>query len=540
MTFLAAPLDHIAPTHRDVLLWQDVFSQRSDFPAIEGRGNTVCVVGGGIAGLVAAYELSRRGFAVTLVESARSCGGRVKTHYFENGSYGEFGAMRIPTVHRAVMDYVQEFSLPTRHFVNFNPYGRFLLKGVHGTLNLTPLEVGQEWRTEPQYEHLTRALPGLSVLSTPNLNDGPEQLVMEVLVHPILHALREAGGLADLLRDEAREPMASKLRSTLLSEFIHEDIVGMTSDDWSYLSRACGVASFEHCTAHQFLMDMVTALLSQSMVEIVGGMQLLPNAYLQRLTAAAVLLETRVESIDVQQGGVRIGWTGGDGGATFDFVVVAVPPDSLGTIQIVGPEEVRHRWDAVSSIPMGQLAKSLLTFTERFWELQNPPVAGGLSFSDLPSQQCWYPSDNAHRFRDAAGCIRFLPTDEYTSRGIGAMTAAHRRGDEAVAFSAKSPDELTSQAVRDLAQLHCLPDNYLWDRLDGAAHQYWHAAYAISDPSSMRAAALGSRASDGIGRLVFAGEHLSPMHGWMVSAVVSALSAVKQVLESAGRIANAW
>src|SRR5213593_5285678 len=67
------------------------------------RGKSVCILGGGIAGLTAAYELVTRTSAkVTLLESEDTLGGRVRTHRFDRDTYGELGAMRIPAQHHGV------------------------------------------------------------------------------------------------------------------------------------------------------------------------------------------------------------------------------------------------------------------------------------------------------------------------------------------------------------------------------------------------------------------------------------------------------
>src|SRR5262245_50021840 len=65
-----------------------------------GKTLTVIIVGAGLAGLVAAYELEKRGHRVIVLEAdPHHLGGRVRTLRFNDGSYGEAGAMRIPEVH---------------------------------------------------------------------------------------------------------------------------------------------------------------------------------------------------------------------------------------------------------------------------------------------------------------------------------------------------------------------------------------------------------------------------------------------------------
>jgi hypothetical protein len=79
----------------------------------------VLVIGGGMAGLVAAYELKRAGHTVTLLEASRRIGGRVWTlrEPFTHGLYAEGGAMRIPDAHRLTWRYIDKFGLETQPFI---------------------------------------------------------------------------------------------------------------------------------------------------------------------------------------------------------------------------------------------------------------------------------------------------------------------------------------------------------------------------------------------------------------------------------------
>ena len=57
----------------------------------------VLVIGAGLAGLVAAYELKRQGHEVVVLEAQNRVGGRVYTlRTLAPGLYAEAGAMRIP------------------------------------------------------------------------------------------------------------------------------------------------------------------------------------------------------------------------------------------------------------------------------------------------------------------------------------------------------------------------------------------------------------------------------------------------------------
>ena len=69
----------------------------------------VLVVGAGLAGLVAGYELTQAGHDVTILEAQFRPGGRVQTlrEPFSDGLYAEAGAARIPDNHDLTLHYVK-------------------------------------------------------------------------------------------------------------------------------------------------------------------------------------------------------------------------------------------------------------------------------------------------------------------------------------------------------------------------------------------------------------------------------------------------
>lgn len=72
----------------------------------------VVVLGGGLAGLSAGYELTRAGHDVKILEAQERPGGRVLTlRSFDDGLYGDAGAARIPDSHDWTLRYVKEFKL---------------------------------------------------------------------------------------------------------------------------------------------------------------------------------------------------------------------------------------------------------------------------------------------------------------------------------------------------------------------------------------------------------------------------------------------
>ena len=108
----------------------------------------VIVIGAGMAGLVAAYELARAGHEPIVLEAQNRVGGRVHTlRTFAPGLYAEAGAMRIPRVHDLTLGYVDHFGLQLRPFVMGNPKGLVHVGGRRMTAEeagLAPDELGFE------------------------------------------------------------------------------------------------------------------------------------------------------------------------------------------------------------------------------------------------------------------------------------------------------------------------------------------------------------------------------------------------------------
>ena len=79
--------------------------------ANQGPKKHVLILGAGMAGLGAACELRGCGHDVTIVEASDRLGGRVFTHYFDDGQHGELGAMRIAAAHDYTHHYARELDL---------------------------------------------------------------------------------------------------------------------------------------------------------------------------------------------------------------------------------------------------------------------------------------------------------------------------------------------------------------------------------------------------------------------------------------------
>src|SRR5262245_2882115 len=82
---------------------------------LAGEPRHIVVLGAGLAGLSAAYELERAGHRVTVIEARKKPGGRVRTlREFDDGLYAEAGPVSFPAEHKFTYDYCAQFNLPLR------------------------------------------------------------------------------------------------------------------------------------------------------------------------------------------------------------------------------------------------------------------------------------------------------------------------------------------------------------------------------------------------------------------------------------------
>ena len=90
-------------------------AQSNAFATITVRpaAKKILILGAGMAGLVAGYELSQAGHDVTILETRMRPGGRVHTlrEPFSDGLYAEAGGARIPDNHDLTLHYVKHFGL---------------------------------------------------------------------------------------------------------------------------------------------------------------------------------------------------------------------------------------------------------------------------------------------------------------------------------------------------------------------------------------------------------------------------------------------
>ncbi len=209
-----------------------------------------------------AYELERLGHACVILEAAREhIGGRVRTVRFDNGLYGEAGAMQIPKANDLTRHYVSEFNLALRPFISSNPMAYTVARG-------RAVRTGEVGDLASSY-----ALEANEVGSVPD--DFWAASVVQVL-----EALSE---------DEKQNLFAIRPNLATIRELDQKSLgqvwldAGLSAEAIEFLAVSYALEQFQFTAVTEHLREEIDAIWIDGFDEIVGGMDLLPAAFAQRL-----------------------------------------------------------------------------------------------------------------------------------------------------------------------------------------------------------------------------------------------------------------
>lgn len=358
--------------------WELLGAQAGPRPMLTGRpkGTRVIILGAGISGLTAGYELGKLGYDVRIIEARDRVGGvnwtvrRGSTHTeigqggetqvcnFDEGMYVNGGPWRIPHWHTGVLGYCKELGVPLEIFINEAEASYFYYEGD----NVGPL-AGKRARLREvkadmlgyTCELLTKAIDQAK-LDLPLTAQDKERFVTFLVNEGYLDSADHA-----YKKNNGRGP-------------------GDPHDFKALLQAGFG----------NRIRSVIDGTGQAPMFQPIGGMDQFTKAF-QRALGDKITLGTEVQSIRQTDENVRTvvknTKTGAKQELTADYCISCLPLTILSGIDVnLSPETMA----AVRATPYSASAKMGLQMKRRFWE-EDDRIFGGHLYSNLPLGEFSYP-----------------------------------------------------------------------------------------------------------------------------------------------------
>ncbi len=444
----------------------------------------VIVIGAGLAGLAAAYELTQAGHEVTVLEVRLRPGGRVRTlrEPFSDGLYAEAGARIFSDSYPRLIHYAKLLDVPFGPI----PAGAFAslyhLRGQRLTV-----EAGEPvaWPYD---------------LSAEERRLGP----FGILLKHVLPVLKQIGD--PTLPDWRLDPV-KHYDQTTFNEFLRQQ--GASNEALELLRRTFffGEGS-ETTSALQYLVAyLATFLQGQGFYAFRGGNDLLPRALAARLQDR-IHYGATVVKISHGPKGVEAVFQQGAASHTLEaeHLICAVPFSHLRHME-VSPSFGSQEEAVIQELEYGSVARVYLQVRSRFWEREG---VTGSAYTDLPIME--------------VAEQPFPRPETPTPRGI---LEAFVQGPEAHRVAGMNPGERIEFALEHMEKVHPGVRQYV----EGGTSKFWgHGGYTEFGPGQMTAwLPLTERPE---GPVHFAGEHTSRLAGTMEGALESGQRAAQEVNEA--------
>ena len=459
---------------------------------LQGAPQNVVILGGGLAGLAAGYELKKAGHRITILEARKFPGGRVQTlRDFADGQYAEAGALSFPQEHGFTFGYATEFGLSLRPIFGFGLDSIGHIRGsrfrIDGIGNATvPFSLKSSERNAGIY--------------------GLIPMYLDQYIKAVGNP-RKDGWPSDELR--AIDPMS--LRALLESQGASDgaiDIIGATQ---------LGILGYGIDSVSAMDGVVTEAIASTAaFYEIVGGNDQLASALKKKVKKFfhKQAIVTRIEQNDT---GVTVTYQNSDGPQTItaDRVICTLPFPILKNIEIT-PALAEDKQQAINELKLTPVTRTYQQFNRRVWEQDS---LSGYGITDLPIQNTYSPT--------------------MTQSGRSGILVSYTGGQRALDMGAMSEKDRQNLVLRHMGDLF----NNLNGQFTSGTSVIWHedrfagGGFAYFEPGQM--ATLLPIAQRSEGRIHFAGEHTSAWHGWMNGALESGNRAAAEVNAASAQAAIA-
>ncbi len=463
-----------------------------------GKGKKVVILGAGLAGLTAAYELSKAGYEVQVLEARSFAGGRCQTARkgfqhtdlagnsqtcdFDEGLYINHGPWRIPYHHHSTLHYTKLFGIPLEIVVNDNDAAYVYFEKGAGALTGKPIRKGQI--AADARGHTAELFA--KIASKGDLDAALSPADRETFIAYLANEGRLSRADLSYTGTDGRgfevAPGAGLNPGTPSAPFPLSDV--LSSKTWRVLSS---VAGYEQ---------------QRTMFQPVGGMDQIAKGF-EKHVGPAIRYSIVVDNIKQGPDGVKVSFqdaAGKPGEVAADYCICTIPLSVLKNI----PMDVSKPFQAaMSGVSYAAVNKIGLQMKRRFWE-EDHGIYGGHIYTDMAG----------------IGSISLPSTGWQSQKGV--ILGYYAFGGEAARISARSPKDRAAFAVA--AGQKVFPQYA--ESFETAFSFSWHLAEhnlggwaEWSDEGRKDAYPI---LNDPDGRIYLAGEHLSYLTGWQAGAIESA------------------
>lgn len=448
----------------------------------------VIVIGAGVAGLAAAYELTEAGHDVTVLEARGRVGGRVQTmrEQFSDGLYAEAGAMNVFDTHDWTLKYIKLFGLTldssapsTLASVTYLRGRRFVSKQgqpLDYPLDLTAEEkkMGRRGMWE---KYVLAVAKEVGDYDTPG---WPSAALLKYDRMTFTEYLRAQGASADA------------------AMLLGLGALGAFGDGANTVSALVLLREIAH-----------RSRLKQNYY-IRGGTDLLPRAFAAKLSGR-IRYGAPVVGLEQDSNGVRVAYlhAGESESVAAERVVCAIPFSVLRRVRVT-PELTPEKRRAVEEMPYTSVTRAYLQTSSKFW------LEEGLTGSATTDIYNMLVFDGAPGQSPRRGII------EAYFAGPHARRLTSMREPERVLSTLALMEKVHPRVRREFE----VGATKCWDEDEWA-----RGGYAWYKPGQM--STLLPHVARAEGRIHFAGEHASSLFGWMQGALESGNRAAREVNDAA-------
>ncbi|MDJ0837384.1 MAG: FAD-dependent oxidoreductase [Acidobacteriota bacterium] len=484
-------------------------------PKESGRGKTVLILGAGVAGLTAAFELSKAGYECRILEAAPRAGGRNYTVrsgdfiyqegkprqvcMFDTDQYLNAGPGRIPYHHQAVLAYCRELDVALQVYVMENRAALFQTPDAFNGQSRANRRIAND--TRGRIAEMLAKVVNQNVLDEELLGDDKENLL----------SLLQSFGQLD---EEYQYKYSPRYQGNWRAGYVIEPNVetpGLPEPELSFtqlLDSQFWLHRFYQPEDYEW---------QATMFQPVGGMDKIIDGFLRRIRSL-VCLNQQVVGLQNNEDGVMVRvqdtQTGAEDYMTADFCISNMPLPILDqVIENSGEDSGFDPFfkEAVAAVPFAPTCKVGWQAEERFWENEANRIYGGISWTNQTITQIWYPS-----------------ADFFTQKGV--LTGCYNFGDNAVDFGDLDLESRLLKAMDQATRVHPEFPDYVpldlglsiaWQQVP---HQFggW-ADYQGVDPRYYERLLQSDR------HFWVTGDQVSYLPGWQEGAILSAHHVIEQV-----------